>query len=71
MGAFLETALPADRLMHRLQQMWRAPVNGFAGSVGVTLSADPLLRTRQDAAAAIRHLLTRFHVINPLDQRKP
>jgi len=33
-------------------------------------SSDPILRTRQDAAAAIRHLLTRFHVINPLDQHK-
>lgn len=28
MGAFIETALRADRLMQRLQCMWSAPVNG-------------------------------------------
>lgn len=34
------------------------------------LSADPFLQSRQDATAAIRNLLVRFHVINPLEQRK-
>ena len=33
-------------------------------------SRDPFERTGQEAAAGIRNLLTRFHVINPLDQQK-
>lgn len=34
-----------------------------------SLSRDPFQKTGQLAAAEIRQLLTRFHVINPLDQR--
>lgn len=34
------------------------------------LSADPFLQSRQDATAAIRNALLRFHVINPLEQHK-
>jgi hypothetical protein len=34
------------------------------------LSRDPFLQSRQDAAAGIRDLLLRFHVINALDQQK-
>lgn len=34
------------------------------------LSADPFLQTRQDAAAEIRSLFLRFHLINPIDQQK-
>ena len=34
------------------------------------LSADPFLQSRQDATAAIRNVLLRFHVINPLEQHK-
>lgn len=35
-----------------------------------SLSHDPFLRTRQSAAAEIRNLLVRFHLINSLDQQK-
>ena len=35
-----------------------------------SIARDPLMKARQDAAIAIRHGLTRFHVINPLDQQK-
>lgn len=34
------------------------------------LSTNPFLQSRQDATAAIRNVLLRFHVINPLDQHK-
>lgn len=34
------------------------------------LSRDPFLQSRQDAAAQIRNVMTRFHVINPLDQQR-
>lgn len=34
------------------------------------LSRDPFLQSRQDAAAEIRNVLIRFHVINSLDQHK-
>ncbi len=35
-----------------------------------SLSGDPFIQSRQDAAAAMRNYLVRFHVINPLDQEK-
>jgi len=38
--------------------------------VRASLSHDPFLQSRQDAAAGIRRQLLRFHVINPLDQQR-
>lgn len=38
--------------------------------VKASLSKDPFLQSRQDAAVNIRNLLIRFHVINPMDQQK-
>lgn len=34
------------------------------------LSRDPFLQSRQNAAAEVRQLLLRFHLINPMDQQK-
>jgi hypothetical protein len=34
------------------------------------LSSDPLLQSRQDAAAEIRNILLRFQIIHPIDQQK-
>jgi hypothetical protein len=39
-------------------------------SIRGSLSRDPFLRARQTAAADIRQLLVRFHVINAIDQQK-
>jgi hypothetical protein len=35
-----------------------------------SVSRDPFLQTRQDAASNIRHLLIEFHIINTMDQQK-
>jgi hypothetical protein len=53
-----------------LQQMIPEDVRLKNEIVKAGLSRDPFLQGRQDAAAEIRHLLIRFHVINPLDQQK-
>lgn len=38
--------------------------------VKASLSRDPFLQSRQDAAAEIRNALLRFQIINPIDQQK-
>ncbi len=53
-----------------LQQMIPEDVRLKNDIVKAGLSRDPFLQSRQDAAAEIRSLLMRFHVINPLDQQK-
>lgn len=35
-----------------------------------SVSRDPFLQTRQDAASNIRHLLIEYHIINTMDQQK-
>jgi len=35
-----------------------------------SLSSDPFLQSRQDAATGIHNVLVRFHIVNPLDQQK-
>lgn len=35
-----------------------------------SISRDPFIQSRQDAASAIRSLMIQFHVINPMDQQR-
>ena len=53
-----------------LQQMIDEDVGLGNEIVKGSISQDPFFQTRQTAAANIRNLLIRFHVINPLDQLK-
>ena len=53
-----------------LQQLIPEDVHLKNDIVKAGLSRDPFLQSRQDAAADIRNVFIRFHVINPLDQQK-
>jgi hypothetical protein len=53
-----------------LQQMIDEDVGLGNEIVKGSLSQDPFFQSRQNAAANIRTLLLRYHVINPLDQQK-
>ncbi len=53
-----------------LEQLIPEDVELANESLRGSLSQDPFLRTRQAAAAEIRNILTRFHVISALDQQK-
>jgi hypothetical protein len=66
-------ALLADQavdLVVLLQQLIPEDIAAVNEIVQGALSRDPFLQKRQDAAADIRNLLIRYHVINPMDQQK-
>lgn len=53
-----------------LQQLIPEDVHLKNDIVKAGLSRDPFMQSRQDAAADIRNVFIRFHLINPLDQQK-
>lgn len=57
-------------LVELLRQLIDEDVALLNEIVKSSLSADPFLQSRQNATAAIRNLMVRFHVINPLEQHK-